>query len=90
MQIDGCRQARRMKSQVEQELKLNTFLMLNSEVVTPEQRGKGNLTQQWKAEITCLQETKLEGNVQALVKQIWGGRWIRSTTGKQAELEVRS
>lgn len=25
MQIDGCRQARRMESQVEQELKLNNF-----------------------------------------------------------------
>ncbi|WMV23105.1 hypothetical protein MTR67_016490 [Solanum verrucosum] len=36
----------------------------------------------WKADIICLQETKLEGNVVDLAKQVWAGRWI-----KQAYLE---
>jgi len=36
-----------------------------------------NLLQYWKADIVCLQETKLEGDVQDLVKQIWAGRWIK-------------
>ncbi|KAK6793695.1 hypothetical protein RDI58_007148 [Solanum bulbocastanum] len=36
-----------------------------------------NLLQDWKADIVCLQETKLEGNVRDLVKQIWAGRWIK-------------
>ncbi|CAN4125589.1 unnamed protein product [Withania somnifera] len=29
----------------------------------------------WGADIICLQETKLEGDVEDIVKQIWGGRW---------------
>lgn len=37
----------------------------------------------WKADIICLQETKLEGNVSEMAKQIWGGRWVR-----QAYLEA--
>lgn len=36
----------------------------------------------WKTDIICLQETKLEGNVTELAKQVWGGRWV-----KQAYLE---
>lgn len=36
-----------------------------------------NLIMGWKADIICLQETKLEGNVVEVVKQVWGGRWIR-------------
>ncbi|KAG5582499.1 hypothetical protein H5410_053126 [Solanum commersonii] len=31
----------------------------------------------WKADIICLQETKLEGNVSEMAKQSWGGRWVR-------------
>uniref|UniRef100_M1BXS4 Endonuclease/exonuclease/phosphatase domain-containing protein n=1 Tax=Solanum tuberosum TaxID=4113 RepID=M1BXS4_SOLTU len=31
----------------------------------------------WKADIVCLQETKLEGNCQDHIKQIGGGRWTR-------------
>ncbi|KAG5598653.1 hypothetical protein H5410_030023 [Solanum commersonii] len=36
-----------------------------------------NMIQDWKADIVCLQETKLVGNVQELIKQIWAGRWIK-------------
>ncbi|CAN4119501.1 unnamed protein product [Withania somnifera] len=36
-----------------------------------------NSIEQWKADIICLQETKLQGNIQEVVKQIWGGRWIK-------------
>ena len=36
-----------------------------------------NMIQDWKEDIVCLQETKLEGNVQELIKQIWAGRWIK-------------
>ncbi|WMV46111.1 hypothetical protein MTR67_039496 [Solanum verrucosum] len=31
----------------------------------------------WRADIVCLQETKIEGDISEMVKQIWGGRWIR-------------
>lgn len=37
----------------------------------------------WKADIICLQETKLEGDISETVKQIWGGIWI-----KHAQLEA--
>ncbi|XP_015166436.1 uncharacterized protein [Solanum tuberosum] len=36
-----------------------------------------NCIDQWKANIVCLQETKLQGDLQDIVKQIWGGRWNR-------------
>ncbi|KAM3252928.1 hypothetical protein P3L10_006998 [Capsicum annuum] len=36
-----------------------------------------SLIQEWKANIVYLQETKLEGNVHELIKQIWAGRWIK-------------
>ncbi|KAG5632605.1 hypothetical protein H5410_004322 [Solanum commersonii] len=39
----------------------------------------------WKADIICLQETKLEGDIYDIIKQIWGGRWI-----KFAQLEASS
>lgn len=29
----------------------------------------------WGADIICLQETKLEGDVEDIVDYIWGGRW---------------
>ncbi|WMV58897.1 hypothetical protein MTR67_052282, partial [Solanum verrucosum] len=31
----------------------------------------------WRVDIVCLQETKIEGDISEMVKQIWGGRWIR-------------
>lgn len=31
----------------------------------------------WKVDIICLQETKFEGNVSKMAKQIWGRRWVR-------------
>lgn len=33
--------------------------------------------EQWKADILCLQETKLQGDIQEAAKQIWGGRWAK-------------
>ncbi|XP_019266372.1 PREDICTED: uncharacterized protein LOC109243827 [Nicotiana attenuata] len=42
-------------------------------------KGKRNiiksLIQEWRADIYCFQETKLEGNVYMFVKEIWGNRW---------------
>lgn len=29
----------------------------------------------WEADIVCLQESKLEGNTEEKVKEIWGNRW---------------
>ncbi|KAG5577907.1 hypothetical protein H5410_058041 [Solanum commersonii] len=31
----------------------------------------------WKADIICLQETKLQGGITELVRQIWGDRWVK-------------
>jgi len=36
-----------------------------------------NLLSGWRADIICLQETKIEGDISKMVKQIWEGRWIR-------------
>jgi len=36
-----------------------------------------NIMGDWKADIICLQETKLQGDLTGLVMQIWGGRWIK-------------
>ncbi|WMV55555.1 hypothetical protein MTR67_048940 [Solanum verrucosum] len=33
----------------------------------------------WNADIICIQETKLEGNMTEIVKQLWGGRWVDFT-----------
>lgn len=30
----------------------------------------------WNADIMCIQETKLEGDLTEVVKQLWGGRWV--------------
>uniref|UniRef100_M1ALD1 Endonuclease/exonuclease/phosphatase domain-containing protein n=1 Tax=Solanum tuberosum TaxID=4113 RepID=M1ALD1_SOLTU len=30
-----------------------------------------------KADIICLQETKLQGDITELVRQIWGDRWVK-------------
>lgn len=35
-----------------------------------------SLVIEWNVDIICLQETKLEGNLSEVVKQIWGGRWV--------------
>lgn len=29
----------------------------------------------WKADVVCLEETKLEGDISNIVKDIWGNRW---------------
>ncbi|WMV48685.1 hypothetical protein MTR67_042070 [Solanum verrucosum] len=29
----------------------------------------------WKADVVCLQETKIEGNISNIVKEVWGSRW---------------
>ncbi|CAN4078998.1 unnamed protein product [Withania somnifera] len=31
----------------------------------------------WKADIVCLQESKLEREIQYMIKEIWGGRWVK-------------
>lgn len=36
-----------------------------------------NCIEQWRADIVCLQETKLQGDIQEIVKHIWGGRWVK-------------
>jgi len=36
-----------------------------------------NIMGDWKADIICLQETKLQGNITELVRQIWGDRWVK-------------
>ncbi|KAG5591548.1 hypothetical protein H5410_042062 [Solanum commersonii] len=35
-----------------------------------------SLLSEWRADIVCLQETKIEGDISEMVKQIWGGRYI--------------
>lgn len=34
-----------------------------------------SLVQKWKADIICLQETKIEEWPVSLVRQLWGSRW---------------
>ncbi|WMV08659.1 hypothetical protein MTR67_002044 [Solanum verrucosum] len=34
-----------------------------------------NLLKIWKADVVCLQETSLEGEIANYVKEIWGSRW---------------
>lgn len=36
-----------------------------------------NCIDQWKADIICLREAKLQGDMQGIVKQLWGGRWAK-------------
>lgn len=31
----------------------------------------------WNADIVCLQESKLEGEVKDMIKELWGGRWVK-------------
>jgi len=56
---------------------------MNFKLVSWNVRGLNNLEKRrlvnsmiwgWKADIICLQETKLEGNVIDLAKQVWGGK----------------
>lgn len=37
----------------------------------------GSLITKWKADIFCFQETKLEGDIEEVVYQLWGNRGIR-------------
>ena len=34
-----------------------------------------NLLQYWKIDVVCLQETKLEGDIGKMIKEVWGNRW---------------
>uniref|UniRef100_A0A0V0GSF1 Putative ovule protein n=1 Tax=Solanum chacoense TaxID=4108 RepID=A0A0V0GSF1_SOLCH len=34
-----------------------------------------NMLRIWKADVMCFQETKLEGEIANIVKEIWGSRW---------------
>lgn len=34
-----------------------------------------NMLRIWKADVVCFQETKLEGEIANIVKEIWGSRW---------------
>ncbi|XP_060210641.1 uncharacterized protein LOC132637591 [Lycium barbarum] len=84
LQVDSCRQARRMESDSEckktrfkgaQELKVSWNVRgLNDR---DKRRIVQSLVVDWKADIICLQETKLEGDIRDIVKQVWGGRWIK-------------
>jgi len=31
----------------------------------------------WNADIVCLQESKLEGEVKDMIKELWGARWVK-------------
>nr|XP_009762741.1 PREDICTED: uncharacterized protein LOC104214730 [Nicotiana sylvestris] len=31
----------------------------------------------WKAEIFCFQESKIEGDIREIVKELWGHRWVK-------------
>ncbi|XP_070007559.1 uncharacterized protein [Nicotiana sylvestris] len=33
--------------------------------------------QNWRADIICMQETKVEGDIEEIIRQICGGRWVR-------------
>nr|XP_016436162.1 PREDICTED: uncharacterized protein LOC107762331 [Nicotiana tabacum] len=37
----------------------------------------GSLITEWKAYVYCFQETKLEGDIEEMVKQLWGNRGIK-------------
>ena len=36
-----------------------------------------SLIKEWGADVMCLQESKIEGDILEMVQQLWGGRWIR-------------
>lgn len=33
-----------------------------------------NMIQNWKADVVCLQETKLKGNILEIIKEVWGNK----------------
>jgi len=35
-----------------------------------------NIIRSWKADIVCLQETKLRGDITNIIKEVWGSRWV--------------
>jgi len=37
----------------------------------------------WKADVVCFQETKVEGEIENIVKEVWGNKWV-----KYAQLEA--
>ncbi|KAG5610160.1 hypothetical protein H5410_021441 [Solanum commersonii] len=83
MQIDACRQIRRMEPSSEirrakfkgtNELKNLITFDVKFKASEARSAGKGGAQ---PADIVCLQETKPQGDIQEIVKQIWGGRWVR-------------
>lgn len=34
-----------------------------------------NLMRSWKADVVCFQETKVEGDISNMVKEVWGNKW---------------
>ncbi|WMV13881.1 hypothetical protein MTR67_007266 [Solanum verrucosum] len=65
LQVDSARQARHQEA------------VAVSKKKRDKRRVVKNIMGDWKADIICLQETKLQGDLPGLVMQIWGGRWIK-------------
>jgi exonuclease III len=40
-------------------------------------KGVGNLLRGWKADLVCLQETKVSSISRALVRRVWGGSHVK-------------
>lgn len=36
-----------------------------------------SLVQKWKADVFCFQETKIEGDIEEIIKQLWGNRGVK-------------
>lgn len=36
-----------------------------------------SLIQSWRADVFCFQESKLEGDVRNVVKELWANRWVK-------------
>ena len=34
------------------------------------------ITKKWKADVVCLQETKLSGDITEAVRDMWGNKWV--------------
>lgn len=42
-----------------------------------------NMVSSWKAEVYCFQETKVEGEIREIVRELWANGWV-----KYAQLEA--
>lgn len=36
-----------------------------------------NMMSSWKAEVYCFQETKVEGEIRDIVRDLWAYRWVK-------------